>query len=112
MTSNNAGNNAVEITLNGCSVTSEFYPLISLVTSGLEAASQYFIYPNPVTDYVQLVSASTAEWKMFYAFGKLMLAGSGIAGRTRIDVTTLTAGCYYLHLTDGEHLKSIPLLKQ
>jgi hypothetical protein len=107
-----AGNYAVQITLNGCSATSECYPLISLGTSEFEAASKNFIYPNPAADYVQMVSSSAMEWKLFDAFGKLMLAGSGISGKTRIDVTTLSAGCYYLHMTDGKQLKSIPLLKQ
>jgi hypothetical protein len=107
-----AGNYAVEITLNGCSITSECYPLITLGKSEVESGYQASVYPNPAIDYVQLVSVSNAEWKLFDAFGKLMLAGSGVSGRTRIDITTLTAGCYYLHLTDGEQLKSIPILKQ
>ena len=106
------GNYAVQITLNGCSVTSDCVALISQYVDVVAESDAAWMFPNPAGDFVQLVTRYQTEWKMYDAQGQLVMSGIAREGDNRIEVASLPSGIYSLQMLNGKQWSSASLLIQ
>jgi hypothetical protein len=106
------GNYAVQITLNGCSVTSDCVALISQYVGVVAESDAAWMFPNPAGDFVQLVTRHQTEWKMYDAQGQLVLSGIAREGDNRIDIASLSSGLYTLQMLNGKQWSSTSLMIQ
>jgi hypothetical protein len=106
------GNYAVQVTLDGCSVTSDCFALISQQVEGDMDEKDVLLFPNPATDFLQLNVSRSTSWKIFDTRGCELLSGRVSSGNSRIELTSLSAGCYYIQMFDGKQMLSTLLTIQ
>ena len=106
------GNYAVQVTLDGCSVTSDCFALISQKVDGAYEAKDVLVFPNPATDFLQLSVSEPSPWKIFDVRGCELLSGMVASGNSRIELGSLSAGCYYIQWFDGKQMLSSVLTIQ
>ncbi len=90
----NSGNYAVEITADGCSVTSDcfFMDLTSLDENNNMSVK---LYPNPVKNYLYIEhNLNEINYKVFDASGRVVIE-NGID--EKIDLINIDEGVYYIH---------------
>ncbi|MBL7951649.1 MAG: T9SS type A sorting domain-containing protein [Flavobacteriales bacterium] len=99
------GSYAVEVTQNGCSAMSACYNVTSI---GIEEEELplFTLSPVPVTDVLTVELSRTpqnASLTVLDMTGRMILQrGVGGARRSRLDVSTLTSGAYFLRVSvDG-----------
>lgn len=76
-----------------------------------------FVFPNPSNGEVTLKVLNTETSKMNYALfntqGQLMEKGPLSGDHTRIDMTSLPSGAYFMRLTiDNKEIKIFKIIKQ
>ena len=85
-------------------------PLIS------QNGTVYTIHPNPAHEQIQISFSSTNGQKVDVSIlsvdGKLMLQEKQIASGKSIDVSQLPNGVYFCHLTSGQEVKTIKIIKE
>ena len=71
------------------------------------------VYPNPVTDFLQLESnfESPLRFEAFDNLGRLSLQGE-IGNDKTIDMRTLNTGLYFLRITNGPFVFTQKIIKQ
>ena len=80
-------------------------PVSTLVTVVFDAASDnqeahISVYPNPANSVLNIVSADSFEYRLFNSTGQEV--ANGVAqGVKQINVSNLSKGVYFLHLTTG-----------
>ena len=76
-------------------------------------ASNLRIYPNPVTDILNIATSETiSEIRITNLLGQEMLSKTNMSAENKIDVSGLTNGCYFAKISIGNTVKTIRFLKQ
>lgn len=108
----------VEVTIDGCSNTSEAFVVTGIAANGLSA--QVLVYPNPATDWVvcrlQGVQNGSLQVQLLNLNGQVLYNTqapvSNHAATISIPTDRLSAGVYWLHLTNEKGSLSHQLIKQ
>ncbi len=91
----------VTSTINGCSSTSEEYPMLNVGIRVKESAS-FSIYPNPSNGQFWIEMDRTgSEFSIIDATGRMIHNGRISATITRIDLQDQQAGMYFLQIGNG-----------
>jgi predicted dienelactone hydrolase len=88
------GNYAVEITLNGCSATSNCYNVQSASLDEESGDLFFSLYPNPSNGSFVIESSSTYNIQIFDALGSIVHESKIISGKNNIDIL-LNTGVYF-----------------
>lgn len=76
------------------------------------AASKFSVYPNPVTDILNIKSASSVDnVKVFDLLGKVVLQANPGKISPSIDMSGLSSGAYLVQVTIGKSTKTVKVLK-
>lgn len=87
-----------------------FDPTLSIKEDGMDQKVALLPYPNPSSDFIQLLEQQEPlAYELYAANGKLLQAGSLAPGQ-KIDVRTLTKGSYILQLLNANQMKTIKLV--
>ena len=80
-----------------------------LNVNDVEAPGQLEIYPNPATDFIQVMNTRypQLEYTLFDVVGQSLHSGSLSNTQSAISVSHLTQGVYFLHLRDADSGDSI-----
>ena len=74
--------------------------------------SDFTVYPNPTTDFVNINSANTIDsYRIHDLTGRVVKRSSPNSNNFRIDVTSLNKGVYMVKLNSGDKTGSIKLVK-
>lgn len=101
-----SGNYAVEVTINGCTKTSD---CVAVNFVGIEASvkEDWSIYPNPATDKLFIELNQSVLIEIVDVFGKTVRNEHLKSGNNIIDVSSLTSGVYFIKSQttsiDSEH---------
>ncbi len=70
------------------------------------------VFPQPAKDILHIKVSKNAEIKLYDIFGKMVLKKTIESGTTNLDISTVSAGTYILHVTnaDGQGIKKIMIL--
>lgn len=94
--------------------TVDSFHLIDTVPTGiglLDNASQISIYPNPTSEYLQVINASSNALVNVYSLdGKLQMAAT--LRESVLNVADLKSGYYFLNITDQNYTQVLPFVKQ
>ncbi|MDE0684532.1 MAG: putative Ig domain-containing protein, partial [Candidatus Poribacteria bacterium] len=71
---------------------------------GADGAAEAVIFPNPSDSYLELRSSFGGTFKILSLSGKSLLEGPT---NTRVDITSLQSGLYFVYLPDGRLLKFV-----
>lgn len=72
------------------------------------------VYPNPASDvlYIELNNDAIKQLTVSDMTGKVLMTQSPSADKEAINISSLPAGTYYLHLSDGKHVSGTRFVKQ
>jgi hypothetical protein len=85
----------------------------SLYNSVIEVAFPLVkVYPNPFSDFFNIISIETVEFKIINAFGKTVFSGKTNQQRTMINLPDLPEGVYFLYIKSGNKSIIKKLIKQ
>ena len=88
-----------------------FGEIASLSTKNI-SLSDFTVYPNPATDFVNINSADTIDsYRIYDLTGRVVKSSSPYSNNLRIDVTSLNKGVYMVKLNSGDKTGSIKLIK-
>ena len=88
-----------------------FGEFASLSTKNV-SLSDFTVYPNPATDFVNINSADTIDsYRIYDLTGRVVKRSSPYSNNFRIDVTSLNKGVYLVKLNSGDKTGSIKLIK-
>lgn len=66
-----------------------------------EAASDFVMYPQPADEWLYLECTPGAEIQILDATGKLVMQAIAGTAKTELNISSLSAGCYVLFVSDG-----------
>jgi len=69
------------------------------------------VYPNPTSDVIQISSFDRYDWKLADNNGRLVKRGSSLTENSRIDLTDLPTGIYFLQLKMGNRILTKKIVK-
>lgn len=97
---NTTGDYAVEITINGCTESSECYTVTTLSNS-LITQNHFTIYPNPTRDFLNIKRkiADDAMINIYNLKGEKILTSNSQTRETQINLKTLTSGLYFIEVS-------------
>ncbi|MCO5260103.1 MAG: T9SS type A sorting domain-containing protein [Crocinitomicaceae bacterium] len=76
--------------------------------AGLESINFAFsIYPNPVTDWVQIYSKSTTQFKIYTTVGAIVMQGELNTGSNTVSFAALANGVYFIQTIEGKSIKFV-----
>jgi len=86
------------------------FNVVSAVEPVFEAGSDLAVFPNPVSDYLQLKNAPDGEisYRIYGLDGAMQLAATLSGGSQQIDVTSLKKGFYVIKV-NNQALKFLKL---
>jgi PKD repeat protein len=73
------------------------------------------LYPNPASDDITIETSSVSQamiYRLYDNFGRLIVSGEITSIVTKLDVSRLTPGNYFVELEDGKNRKSLPIIIQ
>lgn len=114
-TPDTTGNYAVEITKNSCTDTSS---CILMYIGNVEIADkrhQFSIYPNPAINQltIEVFDNNIYSFEIKGLTGNLIANGNLQNGENLIDISTISAGVYFVHLLiDGNLITTFKVIKQ
>jgi hypothetical protein len=76
-----------------------------------ETPSAYSVYPNPATEFITVNGDGSSAFTVFNSFGQEVLTQISNSTQTRIDVSTLPAGMYYLRTAEGVYVQSFVITR-
>ena len=110
-TPNTTGNYAVDITLNGCAVTSA----CALVDyTAIKEYSEFLVsvYPNPTSSEITiLVNNSSFTYQVMNILGELVMINTASESET-VDLSKLSNGVYFVKVTVGNFEEIIKVVKK
>jgi len=100
-TPNKVGSYAVEVTKNGCTVTSTCFETTVLGTEDFDIQNAFKLYPNPVKDFItiEINSIDNKKLNVFDATGHLILSKELKTASTTISTSNLPAGVYMFRIS-------------
>ncbi|HFA49376.1 MAG TPA: T9SS type A sorting domain-containing protein [Bacteroidetes bacterium] len=85
-------------------------PLMASSTDDQPFSSQFDSYPNPASDWLNIYFAPSANTparaEIFDVFGQAVLAADALPSRSKLDISSLMPGIYFLKMTAGEQAVS------
>lgn len=103
---------AVEITVNGCTATSNCI----MTTLGLNdvASQQISVFPNPTNGLVTVSSkmAGQIQFTLTEMDGRIVQQGTADGGLFTVDASALNAGMYLLHIDQKSERQSVRIIKR
>lgn len=84
------------------------------LTTGIPAAEQqsaYTVYPNPASEFINITTDRAETFVICNAFGQEVLTQTSNSTQTRIDVSALPAGVYYLRTVSGEYVQTFAVAR-
>ena len=104
-TTQNPGNYAVEISLNGCSAISECFTITPVV--GIDVFDTEYeiqLFPNPTTNdlTISLNGINVVDIEIMDIQGKILLQQSGLFDQNRIDLSAYVVGTYFIKIITPE----------
>jgi hypothetical protein len=96
---------AVAVSQEGCTARSECFPVLLSAMEQPDMEQDWLIYPNPAGDWLMLAcrDCTAQPWQLLDIRGRRVGEGTLAAPFTRIDLTTLPPGSYFL-LAAGRRL--------
>lgn len=95
-----SGDYAVVVTKNGCSDTSLCRQVIFAGLPDM-ANGEVLAYPNPASQTITLIhTVEGQQANLTDILGRQLMRFETLAGKTQLDVSGLTNGYYFIHLTD------------
>jgi len=70
-------------------------------------ANEILMYPNPISDNLNLLTNPNSIWQITDTFGKVLMAGKIKEPNAQIDIRGLSHGMYIFHLIDPQGNKII-----
>lgn len=77
-----------------------------------KAVNQFTAYPNPVKDFLWLKTdenSAAFTYQLYDNGGRFLKSGQF---QDKMNLSHLSAGIYYLHLSDGEYFETIKVIKE
>lgn len=88
------------------------FGVFSTFSSKENNLTDFTVYPNPATDFVNINSADTIDsYRIYDLTGRVVKRSSPYSNNFRIDVTSLNKGVYMVKLNSGDKTGSIKLIK-
>ncbi len=83
-------------------------------TNDISPLKSITVYPNPSQDFFEIKSIHHKElkWKLYNKIGRLKKSGELNTTTTRIDISDLTAGIYYLLILNETHQVNFTIVKE
>ena len=97
---------AVNVTLNGCDVTSDCIEVIVFSVNENVNEFNWTFYPNPVSEKLILTSSSPVQIKVFSLDGKCLLSDSNFLSKRSIDLSNWNNGVYEVVVSTNEKSES------
>jgi hypothetical protein len=105
-----SGQIGVQVTLAGCvsPMSDIYYYLITAITDPTALENFVRIFPNPVTNKLNIVSSyqHPLQIRIFDVTGRSFFKLNKASGSTEIDMSRYSAGSYLLEIKDSKSLKS------
>ncbi len=92
------GEYAVEITQNGCTISSDCITIGSVAIADYAIKQLVHLYPNPVLDELQLESEVPISIQVYNSNGKIILIKNVIHTIDSIDFSQLSSGLYFVRV--------------
>jgi hypothetical protein len=72
------------------------------------------IYPNPAKDYVDINSSNNenASFSIIDLNGKSLISGVLTSTKTRLDISALSPGLYFVEIMESNHKLRLKLIKR
>jgi plastocyanin len=114
-TTETSGEYAVEVSIDGCTDTSDCYTITSTVGIN-DLAAQYGIqlFPNPTTNKltISLEGIDVVDMVLLDIQGKVLMQKTGLFNQDRINLSAYVAGTYFVRIITPEGSKEIRITKQ
>jgi hypothetical protein len=83
-------------------------------TNNISASKLIRVYPNPFQNSfdIENIQQKKMNWKLYNEIGKVVKNGKASNSKTKIDVSDLKTGVYYLSIFDGEGQRNFTLYKK
>jgi uncharacterized delta-60 repeat protein len=105
------GSYAVEITKNGCTLTSNCFEVKTLGTEDFDAQTSLKLYPNPAKDFVtiEMILTNENKLKVFDINGQTVLSKDLKTNSTIVNISHFAAGVYMFEISNelGSTIKKI-----
>jgi hypothetical protein len=99
---------------NGCTGVASFLVMVDACT-GLKQLSDNFrisVFPNPAGENFNIETSEAAELIITSALGQILFKKKIPGGKTKIEMTQQPDGVYFIHLKQGDVVKTIKLVKE
>jgi hypothetical protein len=110
------GTYAIEITLNGCTDTTECATIVVTDNNQIQSTDNvdYKVYPNPTNSvlYVKQLVAEKLEIQLSDNLGRLLLSKIENKAIFKLDIQDLPSGVYYLTLNNGREIITKKIIKR
>jgi len=107
------GDYKVEVTLGNCTVTSACITVISLGNEGFELVNKFKLYPNPVTEILNIEYANPlSSVTLFDMLGQKVSTQNTNANAVQLDMARLSAGVYFVEVHSGAVSKIFKVIKR
>ncbi|MBL4861907.1 MAG: T9SS type A sorting domain-containing protein, partial [Crocinitomicaceae bacterium] len=109
------GDYAVEITQNGCTVTSDCYSINSVGIEPLDFTSDIRLFPNPAVDVVNIDFGSEAfmgNISLFTVAGELIQQHLVNGQTTKLNLRDVARGVYFIHVTSQGKTATFKVIKE
>jgi uncharacterized delta-60 repeat protein len=96
------GSYAVEVTKNGCAVTSNCFDITVLGTKDFDIQNSFRLYPNPVKDFITIETNSLDNSKLniFDVTGQIIFSKELKATSTKLNISNLPIGVYIFQISN------------
>ena len=115
-TATSNGSYAVVISNNGCTDTSACESVFSVGIKNLELETGIYIYPNPFENQINISFnekiISTYSLKIYNSIGKLVLSENLSNQITKIDLSDLDDGFYYVNINNFRNSRLFKVIKK
>jgi uncharacterized delta-60 repeat protein len=105
------GSYAVEITKNGCSLTSPCFVMNTLGTKDFDNENTFKLYPNPTKDFItiEMNALDNAKLKIFDVNGQFILSKELKTTSNIINISQLASGIYMFQISNesGSVIKKV-----